>query len=204
MDSHYQSFYEPGATRILNAGISRRFFKKHYLPSLSFNLAAPQVYAVQNTSLGYVELVIASPSFREAEFDGFTELVSSYVINRLRHYREEPVIDVIPQWLKNTVEAIHDKLEFGEGALENMVRLSGKTQGYLARTTQRYYGRTPMQTINDTHINFTKKQLEITNYSVMDTTYEFGYSSPGLFVKILKKLTSFMPSSYHKHLTSVN
>lgn len=58
--------------------------------------------------------------------------------------------------VKNTVEAMHDKLKFGEGALENMVRLSGKTQEYLTRATQRYYGKTPMQIINDIRINFAK------------------------------------------------
>ncbi|HDT3821575.1 TPA: transcriptional regulator ChbR, partial [Klebsiella pneumoniae subsp. pneumoniae] len=185
-------------------GISRRFFEKHYLPLLPFGLVASQVYAVQSAFLGYVESVIASLNFRETEFDEFIELVSFYVINRLRHYREEPVADVTPQWLKNTVEAMHDKLKFGEGALENMVRLSGKTQEYLTRATQRYYGKTPMQIINDIRINFAKKQLEITNYSVTDIAYESGYSSPSLFIKTFKKLTSFTPSSYRKHLTSIN
>ncbi len=98
--SHHQSFYEFGATRILNVGISRRFFEKHYLPLLPFGLVASQVYAVQSAFLGYVESVIASLNFRETEFDEFIELVSFYVINRLRHYREEPVADVTPQWLK--------------------------------------------------------------------------------------------------------
>ena len=156
MGSAPPELYEFGATRILNVGISRRFFEKHYLPLLPFGLVASQVYAVQSAFLGYVESVIASLNFRETEFDEFIELVSFYVINRLRHYREEPVADVTPQWLKNTVEAMHDKLKFGEGALENMVRLSGKTQEYLTRATQRYYGKTPMQIINDIRINFAK------------------------------------------------
>ena len=43
-----------------------------------------------------------------------------------------------------------------------------------ARATQRYYGKTPMQIINDIRINFAKKQLEITNYSVTDIAYESG------------------------------
>ncbi len=46
--------------------------------------------------------------------------------------------------------------------------------------------------------------LEITNYSVTDIAYESGYSSPSLFIKTFKKLTSFTPSSYRKHLTSIN
>ena len=159
---------------------------------------------MQSAFLGYVESVIASLNFRETEFDEFIELVSYYVINRLRHYREEPVADVVPQWLKNTVEAMHDKLEFGESVFYYMVWLSGKTQEYLTRATQRYYGKTPMQIINDIRINFAKKQLEITNYSVTDIAYESGYSSPSLFIKTFKKLTSFTPSSYRKHLTSIN
>lgn len=54
-----------------------------------------------------------------------------------------------------------DKLKFGEGALENMVRLSGKTQEYLTRATQRYYGKTPMQIINDIRINFAKNSWKL-------------------------------------------
>lgn len=76
-----------------------------------------------------------------------------------------------------------------------MVDLSGKTQEYLTRATQRYYGKTPMQMINDIRINFAKKQLEITNYSVTDIAYESGYSSPSLFIKTFKKLTSFTPAA---------
>ncbi|STV36407.1 DNA-binding transcriptional regulator ChbR [Klebsiella pneumoniae] len=84
---------------------------------------------MQSAFLGYVESVIASLNFRETEFDEFIELVSFYVINRLRHYREEPVADVTPQWLKNTVEAMHDKLKFGEGALEKHGSLIRKNAG---------------------------------------------------------------------------
>ena len=117
MGSHHQSFYEFGATRILNVGISKSFFEKHYLPLLPFGLVASQVYAVKSTFLSYIESVIASLNFRETEFDEFIELVSFYTLNRLRHYREEPTEDVIPQWLKNTVEGMHDKLKFGDGEM---------------------------------------------------------------------------------------
>jgi AraC family cel operon transcriptional repressor len=204
MGSHHQSFYEFGATRILNVGISKRFFETHYQPLLPSVLVASQLYSVKNTFLSYIESVVASLNFRETEFDEFIELVSFYVINRLRHYREEPVLDVTPQWLKTTVEEMHDKLKFGENALEMMVGLSGKSQEYLTRATQRYYGKTPMQIINEIRINFAKKQLEITNYSVTDIAYESGYSSPSLFIKTFKKLTSLTPSNYRRQLTVIN
>ena len=204
MGSHHQSFYEFGAMRILNVGISKDFFDTHYQALVPFALVASQVYSIKSTFLSYIESVISSLHFRETEFDEFIELVSFYVINRLRHYREEQAQDVTPAWLKSTVEAMHDKLKFGEGALDNMVELSGKTQEYLTRATQRYYGKTPMQIINDIRINFAKKQLEITNYSVTDIAYESGYSSPSLFIKTFKKLTSFTPSNYRKKLTVIN
>ena len=202
--SHHQSFYSFGATRIFNVGIKKSFFEKHYSPLLPPDLVASQVYSVKNSFIRYIESVIASLNFRETEFDEFIELVTFYTMNRLRHYREEPEQDSVPVWLKNTVEEMHDNLKFGEGALEQMVCLSGKTQEYLTRATQRYYSKTPMQLINDIRINFAKKQLEITNYSVTDIAYESGYSSPSLFIKTFKKLTSFTPNSYRKKLTSVN
>ena len=204
MGSHHQSFYEFGATRILNVGISRQFFETHYLPLLPFCFIASQVYNVKNAFLSYIESVIASLNFRDNEFDEFIEVVTFYIMNRLRHHREETAQDTIPLWLKTTVEEMHDKLKFGENAIENMVSLSGKSQEYLTRAMQRYYAKTPMQIINEIRINFAKKQLEITNFSVTDIAYEAGFSSPGLFIKTFKKFTSFTPGSYRKHLTTIN
>lgn len=202
--SNHQSFYEFGATRILNVGISKRFFEQHYLPLLPFCFVASQVYRANSTFLTYIETVIASLNFRGNGLDEFIEVVTFYIINRLRHYREEQVYDDIPQWLKVTVEIMHDKTQFGENALENMVRLSAKSQEYLTRATRRYYSKTPMQIINEIRINFAKKQLEMTNYSVTDIAYEAGYSSPSLFIKTFKKMTSFTPNSYRKRLTEIN
>lgn len=202
--SNHQSFYEFGATRILNVGISKRFFEQYYLPLLPFCFVASQVYRVNSTFLTYIETVIASLNFRGNGLDEFIEVVTFYIINRLRHYREEQVYDDIPQWLKATVEIMHDKTQFGENALENMVRLSAKSQEYLTRATRRYYSKTPMQIINEIRINFAKKQLEMTNYSVTDIAYEAGYSSPSLFIKTFKKMTSFTPNSYRKRLTEIN
>jgi len=204
LGSHHQSFYDFGATRILNVGISKRFFEQHYHPLLPFCFVASQVYRANNSFLTYIETVIASLNFRESGLDEFVEVVTFYIINRLRHHREEQVLDDIPQWLKTTVETMHDKRQFSENALENMVHLSAKSQEYLTRATQRYYSKTPMQIINEIRINFAKKQLEMTNYSVTDIAYESGYSSPSLFIKTFKKLTSFTPNSYRKKLTEFN
>lgn len=202
--SHHQSFYDFGSTRIFNIGIRKKFFDEYYLPLLPSGLIASQVYSVKNTFIRYIESVIASLSLRETEFDEFIELVTFYIVNRLRHYREDPEQDAVPAWLKNTVEGMHDDFRFGEGALEQMVSISGKTQEYLTRATQRYYSKTPMQMINEIRINFAKRQLEITNYSVTDIAYESGYSSPSLFIKTFKKLTSMTPNNYRKKVTSFN
>ncbi len=97
LGSHHQSFYEFGATRILNVGISKRFFEQHYLPLLPYCFVASQVYRTNNAFLTYVETVISSLNFRETGLEEFVEMVTFYVINRLRHYREEQVIDDVPQ-----------------------------------------------------------------------------------------------------------
>jgi AraC family cel operon transcriptional repressor len=204
LGSNHQSYYEFGATRILNVGISKAFFEKHYLPLLPPRFVASQVYHVKSEFLTYIESVIASLNFRDGEFNEFLEVVTFYIVNRLRHHRESEVITDIPVWLKITVEKMHDKARFGDRALANMVELSGKSQEYLTRATQRHYGKTPMQIINEIRIDFAKKQLEITNYSVTDIAFESGYSSPSMFIKNFKKLTSFTPKQYRKQLCSIN
>ncbi|MBG6015353.1 transcriptional regulator ChbR [Proteus mirabilis] len=201
--SHHQSFYDFGVTRILNVGISKAFFDKHYLPLLPAYFVASQVYALKNEFLSYIESVISSLNFRHTEFNEFIEIVTFNVVNRLRHYREDRIEDDIPLWLKDAIDGMHDKSRFGENALANMVQLSGKSQEYLTRATRRYYDKTPMQIIHDIRINFAKKQLEITNYSVTDIAFDAGYSSPSLFIKTFKKITSLTPNSYRKNLYSI-
>ncbi|EMS1549703.1 TPA: transcriptional regulator ChbR [Proteus mirabilis] len=201
--SHHQSFYDFGVTRILNVGISKAFFDKHYLPLLPVYFVASQVYALKNEFLSYIESVISSLNFRHTEFNEFIEIVTFNVVNRLRHYRDDRIEDDIPLWLKDAIDGMHDKSRFGENALANMVQLSGKSQEYLTRATRRYYDKTPMQIIHDIRINFAKKQLEITNYSVTDIAFDAGYSSPSLFIKTFKKITSLTPNSYRKNLYSI-
>ncbi len=201
--SHHQSFYDFGVTRILNVGISKAFFDKHYLPLLPAYFVASQVYALKNEFLSYIESVISSLNFRHTEFNEFIEIVTFNVVNRLRHYRDDRIEDDIPLWLKDAIDGMHDKSRFGENALANMVQLSGKSQEYLTRATRRYYDKTPMQIIHDIRINFAKKQLEITNYSVTDIVFDAGYSSPSLFIKTFKKITSLTPNSYRKNLYSI-
>ncbi|AIU74708.1 transcriptional regulator ChbR [Hafnia alvei] len=204
LGSNHQSFYEFGATRILNVGISKAFFEQHYLFLLPNRFVASQVYQIKTEFLTYIESVISSLNFRNGEFNEFLEVVTFYIVNRLRHHRETEVIADVPDWLKNAVEKMHDKVMFGDKALANMVELSGKSQEYLTRATQRHYGKTPMQIINEIRIDFAKKQLEITNYSVADIAFDSGYSSPSMFIKNFKKLTSFTPKNYRKKLCSIN
>ena len=204
LGSHHQSFYEFGATRILNVGISKAFFDQHYLSLLPSRFVASQVYKIKTEFLTYIESVIASLNFKNGEFNEFLEMVTFYIVNRLRHHRESEVATDAPAWLKTAIEEMHDKTKFGDKALFNMVQLSGKSQEYLTRATQRHYGMTPMQIINEIRVDFAKKQLEITNYSVTDIAFESGYSSPSMFIKNFKKLTSFTPNLYRKKLFSIN
>lgn len=204
LGSNHQSFYEFGATRILNVGISKAFFEQHYLALLPAQFIASQVYKINHEFLNYIESVTASLNFRNGEFNEFLEMVTFYIVNRLRHHRESEVTADIPGWLTMAVEKMHDKSRFGDKALSNMVQLSGKSQEYLTRATQRHYGKTPMQIINEIRIDFAKKQLEITNYSVTDIAFESGYSSPSMFIKNFKKLTAFTPNHYRKKLFSIN
>ena len=95
---------------------------------------------------------------------------------------------------------MHDKEQFSESALENMVTLSAKPQEYLTRAINDIMVKRQCRLLMKSIINFAKKQLEMTNYSVTDIAFEAGYSSPSLFIKTFKKLTSFTPKSYRQEI----
>ncbi len=109
-------------------------------------------------------------------------------MNRLRHHREEQqVVDDIPQWLRSTVELMHDKGQFSDNAPENMVALSGKSQEYLTRATQRYYRKTPVQIINEIRINFAKNSWKLlTTLSPISLTNRVT-AAPACLLKPLRK-----------------
>ncbi|MDN6774821.1 MAG: transcriptional regulator ChbR, partial [Enterobacterales bacterium] len=76
LGSNHQSFYEFGATRILNVGISKAFFEQHYLFLLPNRFVASQVYQIKTEFLTYIESVISSLNFRNGEFNEFLEVVT--------------------------------------------------------------------------------------------------------------------------------
>lgn len=198
--SCHQTFYDYGVTRILNMGISRRYFDEHFLNKLPSCFVASQRYTLSSSFLTCIESTLVTPNTWHDEFDEFNKLLTFYIVNRLQHYKENASEENIPFWLTQLMKEMHKKSLFAEGALENMVKLSGKTQSYLTRATSRYYQKTPGQIINEIRINYCKKQLETTNFTVADIAYDAGFSSPGIFINNFKKLTSFTPGHYRRQL----
>lgn len=202
--SYHQTFYDYGVTRILNMGVSRRYFDEHYLNMLPSCFVASQRYTMSNAFLTCIESTLSTLDVHPSECDEFNKLLTFYIVNRLQHYEDNPRSDSVPGWLSQLVREMHKKSMFADQALNNMVRLSGKTQSYLTRATSRYYQKTPGQIINEIRINYCKKQLETTNFSVADIAFEAGFSSPGIFINNFKKLTSFTPGNYRRRLVNAN
>ncbi|EFO0970549.1 transcriptional regulator ChbR [Escherichia albertii] len=197
--SYHQTFYDSGVTRILNMGVNRHYFNEHYVKYLPSHFVASQRYHIHHDFLAFIESTVFSLNNNKNSISEFNKLLTFYIVNHLQHNHNEIQDADIPRWLTQLVKEMHNKTLFAEDALRNMVILSGKTQSYLTRATRRYYGKTPGQIINDIRINFCKKQLETTNFSVADIAYDAGFNSPGLFITNFKKATTFTPGYYRRH-----
>lgn len=200
--SNHQTYYDYGVTRILNMGIGKRYFDQYYLSLLPSCFVASQRYSVTGSFLNYIESTLATLNAYPGEFDEFNKLLTYYIVSRLCHYDNAQEQSEVPGWLTLLVRQMHNKALFAEKALENMVRLSGKTQSYLTRATNRYYQKTPGQLINEIRINYARQQLETTNFSVTDIAFDAGFSSPGLFINHFKKITSVTPGHYRRRLVN--
>ena len=64
-----------------------------------------------------------------------------------------PDEDPVPEWLILTLEKTRSEMRFAEG-ISGMIELSGKTREHLARSLQKYFGKSPSEFINELRLNF--------------------------------------------------
>ncbi len=111
-------------------------------------------------------------------------LFIEYVIGA-RHAREEAETDVVPSWLKTSMNAMEspDNLR---GGLQRFVELSGKSQEHLTRSLKRLLGITPSAWINAHRLEWAHRIIRETDRTILDIGFEVGFRSESYFYRLYK------------------
>lgn len=197
LGSEHESLYEFGPTTVLNIGISRTFFHSLFPDYARLAAYAGRVFSLDQHYFQYIQKRLNQSLASEMQMAEFLEQIIFYCTNHMNYAVQDEETN-LPAWLQATLAQLHDKAYFREDALENMVKLSGKTQEYLTRTTRKYLDKTPMQIITEIRINHAKTLLSMTNFTIGDIAEECGFNDASVFIKNFKKLVNYTPNHYRK------
>ena len=103
--------------------------------------------------------------------------------------------DPTPAWLSAACKEIKDPAHFYLGTRE-FARLCKRGPEYVARSTQRYLGRSPSDIVNSARMDYAATQLLMTDTEIVEISLTCGYESLSYFYKLFKKRFGMSPRLY--------
>lgn len=77
------------------------------------------------------------------------------------------------------------------------------TPNYLSDTIRYHAGKSALTVIHEFIIEEAKKQLQITNNTISEISFQLGFEYPNYFSKLFKKKTNLTPSEYRESVKSI-
>ena len=105
--------------------------------------------------------------------------------------------DPVPEWLILTLEKTRSEMRFAEG-ISGMIELSGKTREHLARSLQKYFGKSPSEFINELRLNYIANMLRNSNHKILDIIYGSGFNTVSHASTLFFKQYGVSMSEYRK------
>lgn len=103
----------------------------------------------------------------------------------------------LPHWLEVTCDKMNRYDNFSAG-LERMVEISGKSQEYLARCMNTYFGMTTTEYINELRLNYAANILVTSDIPIIDVIFDCGFQSVGYFYKLFNEKYKMSPTKFKK------
>lgn len=102
-----------------------------------------------------------------------------------------------PAWLEGVLSRMSDG-EHLSGGVGEMVRLSGKSNAYLARSMQRYCGCTPTQFVNQVRLEEAARLLREGSLRVQSVMLHCGFGNMSHFCQLFRERFGLSPLRYRK------
>lgn len=168
---------------------------------------AGKPYRLSPEQLKYIETsintVLSSPAdLADTDFfiAALIHLILGYTLTRAP---EEKNFDEFPEWLGAFLLKLSSPDVFCL-PLNEIYKLAPYSQSRFINLFKQNLNVTPLKYITDLKMDYAKKLLTKTNYSVLDISVTLGFSSLSYFITLFKKYTNLTPSVYReKHYIPV-
>ncbi|MBF0197545.1 MAG: helix-turn-helix domain-containing protein [Planctomycetes bacterium] len=102
-----------------------------------------------------------------------------------------------PTWMRKALKLIEQPEHF-RGGVQAFVALCGRSHEHVSRTFKQIYGKSCIDHLNERRINYTCRQLLLSNAPIHLLAEECGFSNQSHFHKVFKKHMDCTPKEYQK------
>ncbi len=106
-----------------------------------------------------------------------------------------------PDWLNSLLQRMNIAKYFKEG-LSELLSYYNLERSYMCRTFKKYMHMTMTDYLNSLRLEYAAGQLHLTSNSILNITFEAGFSSTSYFSRLFKKKFGCSPSEYRKKANS--
>jgi AraC family cel operon transcriptional repressor len=105
--------------------------------------------------------------------------------------------DDAPEWLKMAMLKMREAGHFKLGA-KGLALASGRSLEHVGRLTRKHYDKSPSEIANEQRMEFARKQLLMTSFSVTQISENCGFSNTSQFYNLFRKRFGESPRTYRK------
>jgi len=114
-----------------------------------------------------------------------------------------PSSTLCPDWLTRALDALQYPSRAAAGT-KAFFEAAGRNPKHVARVLKQYKGTTPTEAVNNARLVHAKNDLELTNKSILEITYECGFDSPSYFHNLFQRTFGMTPRQYRFHQRKIS
>ncbi len=128
----------------------------------------------------------------------------AFLLDIVRIVEPEPIalpgLQNCPDWLRNALLKCRERSVFMQG-VAGMARESRRSPEHLARSCQKYLGRTPRHIIEQVRMDHAEQSLRLTSDTVTEIAFSCGYATTAQFYRAFRRHYHTNPLAYRRWLT---
>jgi AraC family cel operon transcriptional repressor len=117
------------------------------------------------------------------------------LLRRLERQTESSPLDVLPEWLRDALEACREPPQLSQG-LAALVHLTGRSREYIARLLRQQCNTSPTELLNGMRMRYAAERLRLGDETVTDLAADCGYTNLTHFYRLFKAAYGCTPKGY--------
>ncbi len=132
----------------------------------------------------------------EKKYNYISKIIAFFIFGRITQ-QNLSTLDNKPQWFSKLLQQAHI-MGNRKWKVDDLLEVSGYSQGHLCRIFNEYLGCTPIQYLTKIKMIHACNYLEFSDLSIIEIAFELGYTNSSHFNHVFKQHHGISPIHYRK------